>query len=138
MDSVSFRPGKAYLSSLSPAVPWAVIFEDEGDTAYFYAIDTRRGDSDDRILDAVLIYNVKHIPDAEREHLASIVWSPDGLKALLYLNGYAHAIFDFQNRCGYCRTNFPNFMEDQLSAWRTSSHAWNDDVLQEFEATLYR
>ncbi|WP_263411063.1 DUF2251 domain-containing protein [Terriglobus tenax] len=137
MDSVSFRPGKAYLSSLSPTVPWAVIFEDEGDTAYFYAVDTRFGDSDERIQDAMLIYNVKHIPDAEREHLASIVWSPDGLKAVLYLNGYAHAIADFGQRCGYCRTNFPNFMEGQQSSWRSSSHAWSDELLQQFEAALY-
>ena len=30
MQSLSFNPGRAFLSVNSPVVPWTVVFEDEG------------------------------------------------------------------------------------------------------------
>jgi hypothetical protein len=144
MQSLTFSPGRAFLSSDSTAVPWTVVFEDEGVAGYFYACDRSREKLDESILDAMLIYNVSALAASDAqlkrpvpERLASVEWSRDGLKAVLYLDGAAQALYDFGARCGYCRMDFPNFLEDQGDVWRRNSHAWSDRALQEFEAALY-
>jgi hypothetical protein len=144
MQSLTFTPGRAFLSSDSPVVPWTVVFEDEGVAGYFYACDRSQQNHEDSILDAMLIYNVHSLavsdaqlkrPTAER--IASIEWSRDGLKAVLYLDGAAQALYDFAARCGYCRMDFPNCLEDPGDLWRRNTHAWSDAALQQFEAALY-
>jgi hypothetical protein len=137
MQSLSFTPGNAFLSVNSSVVPWTVVFEDEGVAGYFYACDRSRETQEESILDAMLIYNVASLQDREVERLASVEWSRDGQKAVLYLDGTAQAIFDFEARVGYCRTNFPNFIEERGEIWRKSTHVWSDEVLKEFEASLY-
>ena len=59
MQSLTFTPGRAFLSSDSHTVPWTVVFEDEGAAGYFYACDRSREKHDESILDAMLIYNVE-------------------------------------------------------------------------------
>jgi hypothetical protein len=144
MQSLSFSPGRAFLSSDSPAVPWTVVFEDEGIAAYFYACDRSQQTQEASILDAMLIYNVGALAasDAElerpvSERIATVEWSRDGLQAVLYLDGTAQALFDFVARCGYCRMNFPNFLSDRGDTWNRSAHAWSEQALQQFEAALY-
>lgn len=137
MDSLSFRPGRAFLSSNSSAVPWTVVFEDEGIAGYFYACDRSQQTQEESILDAMLIYNVSTLQNGEAERIASVEWSRDGLQATLYLDGTAQALFDFAARRGYCRMDFPNFLEQGGETWRKSSHAWSDEVLRQFEASLY-
>lgn len=144
MQSLSFIPGQAFLSSNSTTVPWTVVFEDEGLAGYFYACDRSQQSHDQSILDAMLIYNVTALANSDLEfdrpepqRIASVEWSRDGLQAALYLDGTAQALYDFQARCGYCRMNFPNFMEEQGNTWRKSSHAWSDEVLRRFESDLY-
>jgi hypothetical protein len=144
MQSLSFVPGRAFLSSNSPAVPWTVVFEDEGVAGYFYACDRSQEVHDHSILDVMLIYNVAALAKSdaelarpEPERIASVEWSRDGQQAALYLDGTAQALYDFQARCGYCRMDFPNFMEEQGDRWRKASHAWNEAALRRFEAGLY-
>jgi hypothetical protein len=144
MQSLTFSPGRAFLSSDSTAVPWTAVFEDEGIAGYFYACDRSREKLDESILDAMLIYNAGALAASDEqlkrpvpERIASVEWSRDGLKAVLYLDGAAQALYDFGARCGYCRMDFPNFLEDQGDVWRRSSHAWSDAALAEFEAALY-
>ncbi len=139
MDSLSFRPGRAFLSSNSTAVPWTVVFEDEGVAGYFYACDRSRETQEESILDAMLVYNTDAAKKAagEAELIASVQWSKDGLLAALYIDGSAQAIFDFGAKCGYCRTNFPNFLAAQGSGWRKDSHAWNEELLARFESEIY-
>ncbi len=137
MQSLSFTPGRAFLSVNSTVVPWTVVFEDEGVAAYFYACDRSRETQEESILDAMLIYNVSSLQDRETQRIASIEWSRDGQKAMLYLDGTAQALFDFETRSGYCRTNFPNFLQEGGESWRKSTHAWSDDALQQFESALY-
>jgi hypothetical protein len=138
MDSLHFRPGRAFLSSNSTAVPWTVVFEDEGVAGYFYACDRSRPTQEESILDAMLVYNSDAAAKAagDAELLASVQWSKDGLLAVLYIDGSAQAIFDFGAKCGYCRTNFPNFLAD-ADGWRKTSHAWDESVLGRFEAEIY-
>jgi len=144
MQSLSFTPGRAFLSSNSTAVPWTVVFEDEGIAGYFYACDRSQQTQEESILDAMLIYNVEALAKSDAElgrpepqRIASIDWSRDGQQAVLYLDGTAQALFDFQQRCGYCRMNFPNFLAEDGDSWRKSSHAWNEGALQRFESALY-
>lgn len=94
------------------------MFEDDGETGYFYGLDTRLGD--EPILDALHVYNVDGVRDRERPNEVDVVWSEDGLRAALLINGYAHAAFDFGARRGYCRTGFP-----ESSPWSAAGHAWD-------------
>ncbi len=144
MQSLSFIPGQAFLSSNSPTVPWTVVFEDEGVAGYFYACDRSQEVFENSILDAMLIYNVAALAKSdaelerpEPERIASVAWSPNGLQAVLYLDGTPQGLFDFEARCGYCRMNFPNFVDTEADRWRKSSHAWNESALARFEAALY-
>ena len=144
MQSLSFVPGRAFLSSNSTAVPWTVVFEDEGIAGYFYACDRSQEIHDNSILDAMLIYNVAALAKSdaelqrpEPERIASVEWSRDGQQAVLYLDGWAQGLYDFQARCGYCRMDFPNFMEAEDGRWRKSTHAWSEAAIQRFESALY-
>ena len=137
MQSLTFTPGRAFLSSDSHAVPWTAVFEDEGPAGYFYACDRSHEKLEDSIMDAMLIYNVSSLADVAAQRIVSIDWSRDGMKAVLYLNGVAQALADFSARRGYCRANFPNFMADRSDIWDRSSHAWSEAALEQFEAALY-
>ncbi len=139
MQSLSFTPGRAFLSSNSPTVPWTVVFEDEGVAGYFYACDRSQQTQEASILDAMLIYNVEALmrSDAQLERpestrIATIEWSRDGLQAVLYLDGTAQAMYDFAQRTGICRMDFPNFLEERSDTWRKSTHAWNEEALRRF------
>ena len=142
MQSISFRPGDAFLSVNSPIVPWTVVFEDEGLAAYFYACDRSQETQEHSILDAMLIYNVAALKKSEdtdqlAERIAAVEWSRDGFQAVLYLDGTAQALFDFNQHQGYCRMNFPNFIAEQGDPWNKADHAWNETAFQRFEASLY-
>ena len=144
MQTLSFTPGRAFLSSDSTAVPWTVVFEDEGIAAYFYACDRSQQTHDESILDAMLIYNVGALAASDQElerptaeRIAAVEWSRDGLQAVLYLDGTPQALFDFAARRGYCRMDFPNFLSDRSDLWNRSTHAWSERALQEFESALY-
>ena len=141
MQSLLFTPGQAFLSVNSPAVPWTVVFEDEGIAGYFYACDRSRESQDEAIFDGMLIYNVSALEDPTRERLAAVEWSKDGQQAMLYLDGSAQALFDFARRRGFCRMDFPNFLANEQAvtqgAWDQSTHAWNQTAAERFEAALY-
>ena len=137
MDSLTFTPGRAFLSSNSPAVPWTAVFEDEGPAGYLYACDRSHETLEHSILDAMLIYNTADAAEPDREHIASIEWSSDGQQCVLYVDGTAQAFIDFARHVSFCRTNFPNFLDEQGGGWRKESHAWDEDAIQRFEAVLY-
>jgi len=113
------------LTSESPTSSYAVVFEDDEDTGYFYAVSMV--DSDFRILDAMHIYNVKNVADRNKPSRVTIAWSEDGMKAALLINDYAHAIFNFEEKQGYCRTNFPT----PGTGWK--GHEWSDEALALFD-----
>lgn len=115
-----------YVSSKSPENDYGVFFEDDGDTGYFYGMDLSR--ETDQILDALHIYNVVSVVDKDKPSTARIEWSDDGSKAALFINGYAHAVFDFAGKRGYCRTNFPS----PDTKWTSFGHEWSDSALEWF------
>lgn len=114
------------LEGASPAGRVFAVFEDNGETGYFYAVEG--SDEEIRILDAVHIYNCAAVKDGNIPSVVQIVWSADGLKALLVINRCPHAAFDFEARRGYCRTGFP----PPSPEWATGGHAWDDAVLALF------
>jgi hypothetical protein len=110
----------------SPSQPYAVIFEDDGDTGYLYGLDFNK--CDNPIIDALHIYNVANIADRVQPSNIQLVWSCDGLKAGLLINRYPHAIFDFESKRGYCRTGFP----PPDKKWTQHSHEWSDEAQEVF------
>ncbi|HZQ41806.1 MAG TPA: DUF2251 domain-containing protein [Acidobacteriaceae bacterium] len=137
MDSLTFKPGQAYFKSNSRVVPWTVVFEDEGAAGYLYAVDRSEPTEERGILDAMLIYNVRSLEEPHRERLAAVEWSRDGMQAVFYIDGTPQAFIDFAARQSFCRSNFPNFMEQTGDAWRKSSHAWDEEKIKSFEGSLY-
>lgn len=124
----TMQPGEpTTLVGDSPNTKWGAVFEDDGETGYFYGLD--RTLEEQPILDALHIYNVGNVTDRQRSSLFQIVWSADGLKVALFINDHCHAAFDFGLRRGYCRTNFPQPLSGGFSA---QGHEWSDEVLRWF------
>jgi len=111
----------------SPHANYGVVFEDDGATGYFYALDFAKDQNP--IVDALHIYNAGEIVDRDRQSQVRLVWSRDGLKALLTIDGYPHAVFDFAACRGYCRTGFP----PAITSWSADGHGWDDNVLGLFQ-----
>ena len=56
-DSIEHHPGnKCVLESWFEETPYGIVFENDGDTGYFYAAHAEQG-----ILDALHIYNIKDV-----------------------------------------------------------------------------
>src|SRR5262245_15390371 len=98
------RPGdKRLLGSVSKDGRAAVVFEDDGVTGYVDACELVGC----HILDAMQIYNVESVVDRDLAAEYKIGWSPGGHQALLLINGWPHAVFDFDREKGWCRSGFP-------------------------------
>jgi hypothetical protein len=117
----------AVLQGPSPSSSYGVVFEDDGRTGYLYGIDFSRGDNP--IVDALHIYDVEQIVDRAKPSVVQLMWSQDGLKAALFINGYPHAVFDFEGKRGYCRTGFP----PATGKWTQYDHSWDDRALELFK-----
>ena len=92
-----------------------VMFEDDGETGYFYAMDLHQ--TEQPIVDSLFVYNVSDIEQNSLKELRrlEICWSEEGYQAFLLINGYPHAVFDFQQLVGYNHTKFPQ--PDLGSMW---------------------
>jgi hypothetical protein len=108
----------------APDGRFGTVFEDDGDTGYFYALDTLA--KENQIQDALHIYNVDNVTDRTRPSVVKIGWSRDSQKAVLLINDYPHAVFDFSTCQGFCRTGFPPTRQD--GAWSSKGHQWIDSV----------
>ena len=106
----------------------AVVFEDNGETGYFYAVDRN---NDLKVLDGLHIYNTANVTDKDKPSIIKILWTEDLTKAFLSINNYYHAVFDFQNKAGYCRNGFP---ETSNSWTKIKERKLTDALLEE----LYR
>ncbi len=104
-EEVSFTVGKVTFINSTAENNNAVVFEDNEETGYFYAVDSNNNVD---ILDALHIYNVSDVIDKDKPSTVKILWTVDLQKAFLSINDYYHAIFDFQNKAGYCRNGFPS------------------------------
>ncbi|HVX28074.1 MAG TPA: DUF2251 domain-containing protein [Parafilimonas sp.] len=117
-----------FVDSVSPTNSYAAIFEDDSTTGYFYAIDTK---NKTEVLDALHIYNVADVSDKDKPSKIQIFWTDDGLIASLLINDYCHAIFDFDNRAGFCRNSFPK----NKSGWaKVENRHLTDELIKELFA----
>jgi len=118
------------LESVHPLEPIGVMFEDDGDTGYFYGLnfDSKEKDAKFKIVDAVHIYDVKNITDSEKPCRFHILWSADGLKTVLMINSYPHAIINFERGTACCRTGFPPASVPSLT------HDWDEEEMKHFFA----
>lgn len=112
----------------APQGPWAAVFEDDGQTGYFYALDNSRPS---RIQDALHVYNVRNVTDREKPSVVKIGWSTDGKSVVLLINGHPHAIFDFQQKQGFCRSGFPPAHAD--GEWSSRGHGWDEAAIALFD-----
>lgn len=112
----------------APEGSHSAVFEDDGDTGYFYALDFSA--DDEPVRDGMHIYNVAGVGDRHIPSDVVIGWSADGTRAVLLINDCPHAVFDFSAKRGFCRTGFP--VPEKESEW--SGHAWSDEALELFAA----
>ena len=110
------------VESQSPKAAFGVVFEDDGDTGYFYGVDLSC--TPQTILDALPIYNVAQVLDRDASSTIQIAWSTDGLRSALLLNLHPHAIFDFETHRGYCRMK----SSPSASGWSQHDHAWDENA----------
>lgn len=110
--------------SNSKTVPISgVVFIDNGEAGYFYAMDNSKP-AEDRVVDALWIYDVKNWPDASAPRTVQIRWSVDGLRAGLFVDGSPQAVFNFSARRGYNLANFP-----ANSTWSRWNHIWDPSIV---------
>jgi hypothetical protein len=125
-DQVSKIGDKLVFQMDAPSHEVTVVFEDDGDTAYFYAL-MPNGSGQLELLDALHVYN------AEAELRGSdirleVEWSQDSRLAGLRVNASLWALFDFGAETGWSRSNFP----PPAGRWRMgeSRPQWNDDLVR--------
>jgi hypothetical protein len=114
----------SFFDSVSPNGLYGVVFDDNTETGYFYALDIV---DEQNILDALHIYNVHDVIDKHKPSKIQIAWTEDGQIASLLINSYCHAIFDFKERAGYCRNAFP----DSKTNWALiKNRLLNEELIQ--------
>ena len=111
------------IEAAAPSKRYMVVFEDDGETGYFYAVDPSQ--RSEPIQDAVQIYNVQQVTDRNLPSDVEIIWSSDNLKAVLLINKFPYAVFDFSAHQGFSRTDFPA----AHGSWSKSGHAWSDRAM---------
>lgn len=116
---------ETFIESSSSENNYAVVFEDDTETGYFYAIAFDKETGAQQILDAVHIYEADEIEAAKRPGVIKILWSADWLKCGLLINNYCYAIFDFERQGGYCRSAFPPPNE----IWTKGERTLTDDMV---------
>lgn len=103
------------------------VFEDDGETGYFYAVEQQADELE--LLDALHVYDVAAIADPEQPVTIQIFWNEDDTAAVLLLNGRSHALYDFQRRMGFCRNAYPPAQHGQLG-----SRELTDELVEKYFA----
>lgn len=121
----SFSPGLPHVvETESPNGGFGAVFEDDGETGYFYVLDLS---ANEQIQESFLIYNVRSVTDRAKLSEVAIAWTDDGNHVALFINSHAHAIADFAAKRGFCRSNFPS-----PSKWPCEDFQWDDQALALF------
>lgn len=135
MQEQQFIPGQEiFIESFSPENNYGVVFEDDGETGYFYAVEKDKDGAGLRILDALHIYEVEE-PDATGAQTTGkppskllIIWSRDWMKCALVIDGYCQALFDLEAQGGYNINEFPPPNE----IWTKGERKLTDELVRQF------
>ena len=117
--------GPAVYATPFESTGFGVIFQDDGDTGYFFATDESQVD----ILDTLIVYRAGDDDRLNEGEAAYVVYSADAQRAGLYYHGEFQAVFDFRQKTGCCRRGEP----DPVGDWCTSGHAWDPEMVKELE-----
>ena len=112
----------------SPDERFSAVFEDDGETGYFYARDARERAGP--IRDALHIYNAQGVEDRDAACVVKVGWSEDGKAVVLLINDSPHAVFDFRAQRGWCRSGFPPHAVG--GTWSAQGHEWDEAALALF------
>ena len=108
--------------STHPEHRFAVIFEDDGETGYVYALDHEL--DGDPICDAALIYQGL----ADGEFALEIFWHPDRAAVAISADNTPQCVIDFEEKKMWCRSGFP----PADPRWTLNEKAWSDESLEIF------
>ena len=109
----------------APSQRVTVVFEDDGDTGYFYALaPTDSGELE--LLDALHVYNAEESLRGTDVRI-ELAWSEDSSRAGLRINASLWALFDFAQETGWSRSNFP----PPAGKWRMGEARpdWDDALI---------
>ena len=90
---------ECFLDSVSPSTKYAVVFEEDGATGFFYALDTSLAGQ--QVVNALHIYDVGTGQEAGKTVRLAVVWSEDGLRTGLKRDRELVAVFDFSSSTGW-------------------------------------
>ncbi|HEV3250501.1 MAG TPA: DUF2251 domain-containing protein [Puia sp.] len=128
MQEKTFKKGEfIFIESYSPENNFGVIFEDDRETAYFYAVEVEQEKKGNRILDALHIYETDDSSLESKTSSLVILWSKDWLKSALVLDGLCHAVYDFEKQAGYNINEFP----PPNSFWSKHERKLTNSLIQE-------
>jgi len=119
---IEHRAGEeAVLQADAPRGRFSVVFEDDGDTGYFYGLDlASEASSGNPIVDALHLYNVEAVSDRESAYPVEIRWAGDRNRGLCIAES-CQAVFDFDEKRAVSRSAFP-----PGSGECTSTHDWDE------------
>lgn len=115
------------LEGPSPTSPFQIVFEDDGDTGYLYAVRLN-DDGSIKILDAVHLYTVSTVANAEQPVEVKLVWNDAGRLGAVLIEDHCHAVFDFDEGRGHSIDEFPDPPDD--GDW--TRHGVSDELLERF------
>jgi len=128
MQKKQIVPGEDhFIESFSPENAYGVVFEDDGETAYFYALERDPITREQRILDALHIYEDKGGETGKKPSTLLIIWSRDWLKCALVIDEFCNAVFDFEKQGGYNLNGFP----PPNGFWTRTDRKLTDEIIQE-------
>lgn len=108
MQEQQWTPGEdLFIESFAAENRYGVVFEDDGEAAYFYAVEKDESGAGLSILDALHIYERGENEEAPEAKPLLIIWARDWMKCALVIDGYCHALFDFKAQGGYNINEFP-------------------------------
>ncbi|SRR6266700_4950926 len=119
---------ETFIESLADENEFGVIFTDNMETGYFYAIERNIQTGEQRILDALHIYEVAEIAEADKQSALKIIWSTDWWRCALIINNHCQAVFDFQQQGGYNKNEFP----PPNAFWTKGERLLTDEMVRSF------
>ena len=126
-EKIFFAGEDTFIESRSPENNYGVVFEDDGETGYFYALEIDPEKNEQRIVDALHIYETEQNGEEKKPSRLVIIWSKDWLKCALVIDDQCHAVFDFERQGGYNINEFPppnNF-------WTKQERKLTNEVIRE-------
>ncbi len=133
LDREWVRGEDLFIESVSPENSFGVVFEDDGESAYFYAVERDPEGTALQVLDALHIHEGTGEPGATEPGAdpippakLQIVWSRDWLKCALVIDGQCHALFDFEAHGGYNINEFPPPNE----IWTQGDRKLTDEIVK--------